>query len=50
MIANQLVSLGDAWYYFGADGVMVKNGEIDLNGIHYVFNENGQMISQTLIQ
>ena len=39
----------DYWFYFGNDGVKVKDKRKKINGVYYVFGENGNMIDEWAI-
>ena len=36
----------DYWFYFGSDGVKVANKRKKINGVYYVFGENGNMVDE----
>ena len=38
------------WYYYDANGHLVMNQEMDINGRHYKFTENGDQFIEDGIQ
>lgn len=40
----------DYWFYFGSDGVKQANKRKKINGVYYVFGENGNMVDEWAYQ
>ena len=48
MVSNTWYYYKDRWYYFGTDGAMAT-GQITVDGKWYVMDDNGAMITESVI-